>query len=77
MCVQLDDESLFVEDTKPDNTRIHLQARRAKRPRASKQKRITTAQAVIFANQPLPLAPASVRTKYVKGKGLSRREHSR
>eukprot|EP00892_Ulva_mutabilis_P004874 jgi/Ulvmu1/2759/UM014_0217.1 len=73
----LDDSSLFIEDTQPDDARIHLPAGVAKRPRASKEKRKTKAQEIITANSPLPLAPVSTRCKRAKEQRPARRAISR
>lgn len=59
----LEDESLFVEDTQPDNAHIHLPVHNKKRARATKQKRMTKAESIITASKPLPLAPGSTRHK--------------
>jgi hypothetical protein len=63
--LKLDDDDLFIEDTQPDDAQIALPVRR-KRLRASKEKRMTRAQAIIAATNPLPLATGGAYAKRKK-----------
>lgn len=65
MCLQLEDDALFIEDTQPDDAQIALPVRR-KRLRASKEKRITRSQAIVAAAKPLPFATGGAYAKRKK-----------